>query len=150
MSAGALSGLIPMPFILDRLGRKPCLIIGAFFMLLGIALQSAAVNFAMFIAARWILGFGDILVICTAPLLIAEIAPVQDRAILVTIAGANYQSGAFIAAWTTYGTLQIKVGYPSPFESAFFSRLSYISNHITRVIGLGELPVSFRVFSPYS
>lgn len=150
MSAGALSGLIPMPFILDRLGRKPCLIIGAFFMLLGIALQSAAVNFAMFIAARWILGFGDILVICTAPLLIAEIAPVQDRAILVTIAGANYQSGAFIAAWTTYGTLQIQVSYPSPPEIAFFSRSSYISNHIIRVIGLGELPVSFRVFSPYS
>ncbi|EED13468.1 hexose transporter, putative [Talaromyces stipitatus ATCC 10500] len=108
MSAGALSGLVPMPFIMDRLGRKPCLIIGAFFMILGIALQASAINFAMFIAARWILGFGDILVICTAPLLIAEIAPVQDRAILVTIAGANYQSGAFIAAWTTYGTLQIQ------------------------------------------
>lgn len=117
MSAGALSGLIPMPFILDHLGRKPCLVIGAFFMLLGIALQSAAVNFAMFIAARWILGFGDILVICTAPLLIAEIAPVQDRAILVTIAGANYQSGAFIAAWTTYGTLQIQVSHPFAFQT---------------------------------
>ncbi len=73
----------------------------------------------MFIAARWILGFGDILVICTAPLLIAEIAPVQDRAILVTIAGANYQSGAFIAAWTTYGTLQIKVSHPSPSDTSF-------------------------------
>jgi MFS family permease len=121
MSAGALSGLIPMPFILDRLGRKPCLMIGAFFMILGIALQSAAVNFAMFIAARWILGFGDILVICTAPLLIAEIAPVQDRAILVTISGANYQSGAFIAAWATYGTLQIKVSNSIPSNLAFSS-----------------------------
>ena len=148
MSAGALSGLIPMPFILDRLGRKPCLVIGAFFMLLGIALQSAAVNFAMFIAARWILGFGDILVICTAPLLIAEIAPVQDRAILVTIAGANYQSGAFIAAWTTYGTLQIQVSHPF-----LLIRLSIcldrLSNRIIRVIGPGELPVSFKVSSPY-
>lgn len=150
MSAGALSGLIPMPFILDRLGRKPCLVIGAFFMLLGIALQSAAVNFAMFIAARWILGFGDILVICTAPLLIAEIAPVQDRAILVTIAGANYQSGAFIAAWTTYGTLQIKVSHPSPSDTSFFLRFDHLSNHTTRATGLGEPPVSFRVFSPYS
>ena len=58
-------------------------------------------------AARLILGFGDIIVICTAPLLIAEIAPAQDRAVLVTLAGATYHSGAFIAAWTTYGTLQI-------------------------------------------
>jgi MFS family permease len=61
----------------------------------------------MFVAARLILGLGDIIVICTAPLLIAEIAPAQDRAILVTLAGATYHSGAFIAAWTTYGTLQI-------------------------------------------
>ncbi|KAJ5263163.1 hypothetical protein N7478_010768 [Penicillium angulare] len=62
----------------------------------------------MFVGARYILGFGDIIVICTAPLLITEIAPAQDRAILVTIAGATYHSGAFIAAWTTYGTLKIK------------------------------------------
>jgi MFS family permease len=66
-------------------------------------------NFSMFVGARFILGFGDIIVICTAPLLITEIAPAQDRAILVTIAGATYHSGAFVAAWTTYGTLKIKV-----------------------------------------
>lgn len=62
----------------------------------------------MFVSARYILDFGDIIVICTAPMLITVIAPAQDRAILVTIAGATYQSGAFIAACTTYGTLKIQ------------------------------------------
>ncbi|OJJ45051.1 hypothetical protein ASPZODRAFT_160538 [Penicilliopsis zonata CBS 506.65] len=108
MSAGALSGLLFLPFLMDRYGRKPCLVLGSLFMLLGVGLQSGALNFAMFVAARWILGVGDILVICTAPLLVAEIAPPQDRAVLVTISGATYYTGAFIAAWTTYGTLKIE------------------------------------------
>ncbi|KAJ5462519.1 hypothetical protein N7475_007463 [Penicillium sp. IBT 31633x] len=108
MSVGALAGLAILPFVLDRFGRKICLVVGSLFMLLGVALQSGSMNFSMFVGARFILGFGDIIVICTAPLLITEIAPAQDRAILVTIAGATYHSGAFIAAWTTYGTLKIK------------------------------------------
>ncbi|KAJ5924933.1 hypothetical protein N7454_007572 [Penicillium verhagenii] len=107
MSAGALTGLLILPFMLDHFGRKPCLVFGSFFMLLGVALQAGSINFSMFVGARYILGFGDIIVICTAPMLITEIAPAQDRAILVTIAGATYHSGAFIAAWTTYGTLKI-------------------------------------------
>jgi MFS family permease len=109
MSVGALTGLLILPFMLDRFGRKPCLVFGSMFMLLGVALQSGSINFSMFVGARYILGFGDIIVICTAPMLITEIAPAQDRAILVTIAGATYHSGAFIAAWTTYGTLKIQV-----------------------------------------
>lgn len=109
MSVGALAGLVILPYMLDRLGRRICLVFGSFFMLFGVALQSGSTNFSMFVGARFILGFGDIIVICTAPLLITEIAPAQDRAILVTISGATYHSGAFIAAWTTYGTLKIKV-----------------------------------------
>ncbi|KAJ5873088.1 hypothetical protein N7455_003631 [Penicillium solitum] len=108
MSVGALAGLVILPYMLDRLGRRICLAFGSCFMLLGVALQSGSINFSMFVGARFILWFGDIIVICTAPLLITEIAPAQDRAILVTISGATYHSGAFIAAWTTYGTLKIK------------------------------------------
>ncbi|KAJ5684913.1 hypothetical protein N7536_007532 [Penicillium majusculum] len=108
MSVGALAGLVILPYMLDRLGRRICLAFGSCFMLLGVALQSGSINFSMFIGARFILWFGDIIVICTAPLLITEISPAQDRAILVTISGATYHSGAFIAAWTTYGTLKIK------------------------------------------
>ncbi|KAL2136885.1 hypothetical protein VTI74DRAFT_611 [Chaetomium olivicolor] len=123
MSAGALAGLLFLPFCLDRLGRKPSLIIGSLFMLLGIGLQSGASNFSMFVGGRFILGFGDIIVICTAPLLISEISPAQDRAILVTISGAAYHSGAFIAAWVTYGTLKIQSNWswraPSLIQGVF-------------------------------
>jgi MFS family permease len=78
-------------------------------MLLAVGLQTGATNFGMFIAARLLLGFGANIVLGSAPLLIAEIAHPQDRAILVTLSAASYHSGAFIASWVTYGTLQIQV-----------------------------------------
>ncbi|KAM0193836.1 hypothetical protein ACHAPA_009000 [Fusarium lateritium] len=68
-----------------------------------------AQNFGMFVAARVLLGFGDWIVLGSTPLLIAEIAHPQDRAILVTLSGASYHSGAFISSWVTYGTLQIEM-----------------------------------------
>lgn len=107
MSVGSLVGLLFTPYLLDSLGRRVSLLVGALFMLLGIALQAGATGFGMFVAARFILGVGDIVINVTAPLLVTEIAPVQDRAILVTLQGSTYQSGAFIAALATRGTLTI-------------------------------------------
>ncbi|PGG99753.1 hypothetical protein AJ80_09297 [Polytolypa hystricis UAMH7299] len=107
MSLGSLIGLFFVPYLVDWLGRKSGIIIGCIIMLLAVGLQSGAQNFGMFIAARLLLGLGDCIVLGSAPLLIAEIAHPQDRAILVTLSGASYHSGAFIASWTTYGTLQI-------------------------------------------
>ena len=108
MSLGSLLALFITPYIIDWRGRKVGLVIGSVLMLLAVGLQSGARNFGMFVAARVILGFGDAIVLGSAPLLIAEIAHPQDRAVLVTLSGASYHSGSFIASWTTYGTLQIK------------------------------------------
>ncbi|ORY07379.1 general substrate transporter [Clohesyomyces aquaticus] len=77
-------------------------------MMMAVGLQSGARNFGMFVAARICIGFGDTIVLGAAPLLIAEIAHPQDRAVLVTLSGASYHSGAFIASWVTYGTLKIQ------------------------------------------
>jgi MFS family permease len=109
MSLGSTIGLFFVPYTVDRFGRKAGIVIGCLIMLVAVGLQSGAQNFGMFIVARLLLGFGDNIVLGSAPLLIAEIAHPQDRAILVTLSGASYHSGAFIASWTTYGTLQIKV-----------------------------------------
>ncbi|KAH6871559.1 putative hexose transporter [Thelonectria olida] len=108
MSLGSLCGLFIVPYLIDWYGRKMGLVIGCLFMLLAVGLQSGAQNFGMFLAARLIIGFGDSIVLGSAPLLIAEIAHPQDRAILVTLSGASYHSGAFLASWVTYGTLKIK------------------------------------------
>ena len=122
MSVGSLVGLLITPLVLDHLGRKVSLVIGAVIMLLGIGLQAGSTSFGMFVAARFILGFGDIIINVTSPLLVAEISPVQDRAILVTLQGATYQSGAFIAALVTRGTLTI----PSNWSWRTPSLLQYV------------------------
>lgn len=109
MSLGSTLGLFFVPYTVDRFGRKTGITIGCLIMLIAVGLQSGAQNFGMFIAARLLLGFGDNIVLGSAPLLIAEIAHPQDRAILVTLSAASYHSGAFIASWVTYGTLQIQV-----------------------------------------
>ncbi|KAL2074177.1 hypothetical protein VTL71DRAFT_7955 [Oculimacula yallundae] len=108
MSLGSIIGMFFVPFMVDRFGRKIGVVIGCVIMLFAVGIQTGARNFGMFIAARLILGIGDTVVLGSAPLLIAEIAHPQDRAILVTLSGASYHSGAFIASWVTYGTLQIK------------------------------------------
>ncbi|CAJ0546942.1 Ff.00g015690.m01.CDS01 [Fusarium sp. VM40] len=108
MSLGSLIGLFVVPYLIDWAGRRAGVALGCAVMLLAVGLQTGAQNFGMFVAARILLGFGDCIVLGSAPLLIAEIAHPQDRAILVTLSGASYHSGAFISSWVTYGTLQIE------------------------------------------
>lgn len=107
MSLGSLAGLPICPFIVDRFGRKMGILIGSVFLIIGVALQAGATGFGMFVGGRFLLGFGMCITLSSAPLLIAELSHPQDRAILSTYMGCTYHSGAFIAAWTTYGTLKI-------------------------------------------
>ena len=50
-----------MPFIppiCDKFGRKAGIIVGSVLVLLGVGLQAGANNFDMFIAGRFVIGFG--------------------------------------------------------------------------------------------
>lgn len=107
MSLGSLIGLFFVPYIIDMFGRRSGVLVGSCIMILGVGLQTGAANFGMFVAARLLIGFGDCIVLGSAPLLIAELAHPQDRAVLVTLSGASYHTGAFIASWVTFATLKI-------------------------------------------
>ncbi|KKA30546.1 hypothetical protein TD95_003631 [Thielaviopsis punctulata] len=139
MSLGSLCGLFVVPYLVDRLGRRIGITVGCTIMLIAVGIQTGAQDFGMFVAARLILGFGDSIVLGSAPLLIAEIAHPQDRAVLVTLSGASYHSGAFIASWVTYGTLKI--------DSNWSWRLPSLLQAITTVfiiIGMPWMPESPR------
>ncbi|KAF4450201.1 hypothetical protein F53441_6635 [Fusarium austroafricanum] len=139
MSLGSLIGLFVVPYLVDWAGRKIGVQIGCILMLLAVGLQAGAQNFGMFVAARIILGFGDCIVLGSAPLLIAEIAHPQDRAILVTLSGASYHSGAFISSWVTYGTLQIRSNWSWRLPSLLQSICSVVI-----LIGIFWMPESPR------
>jgi MFS family permease len=56
---GGFFGPIFAGVIADRLGRRPAIFWGSALTLVGILLQTAAQNIAMFVVARIVLGFGS-------------------------------------------------------------------------------------------
>ncbi|KAJ5159069.1 uncharacterized protein N7500_008720 [Penicillium coprophilum] len=102
--------LITMPICAiscDRFGRRPVLFAGAFVLLVGVALQAAAQNVGMFIAARGIIGMGLVLNITVAPLLLLELAFPRQQGPNVAIYNSLWNLGALVAAWITYGSFRI-------------------------------------------
>ncbi|CAD0043038.1 unnamed protein product [Aureobasidium pullulans] len=83
MSLGSLIGLFFVAYTIDLLGRRAGVLIGSVIMCLGVGLQTGAANFGMFVASRLLIGFGDCIVLGSAPLHITELAPPQDRAHLI-------------------------------------------------------------------
>ena len=102
--------LVALPFcaaICDRFGRRPALVAGAAILILGTALQAAAQNVGMFIAARGIMGMGLALNTTAAPLLLLELAYPKQQGTMVGIYNSLWNLGALTAAWVTYGSFRI-------------------------------------------
>ncbi|CAG8981521.1 hypothetical protein HYALB_00003094 [Hymenoscyphus albidus] len=99
---GQLAALPFCAIACDKFGRVAVLLFGAFIILIGTALQDG-----MFIAARGIIGLGLAFNITAAPLLLLELAYPTQRAPMVSIYNALWNSGAIVAAWVTYGTFRI-------------------------------------------
>jgi MFS family permease len=73
--AGMIYGKVP-----DMVGRKWALFYGAASTILGVILQTAAQNIAMFVVARIIIGFGTGASSVAGPVFLAETLPVTYRA----------------------------------------------------------------------
>lgn len=107
MSVGSIVALPITPYIADILGRRAGVITGCIIMIIGVVLQSIGANISMFIAARFLIGFGVAIAHGAAPLLIAELCHPQHRAIFTTIYNSTWYFGSIIASWLTYGTFKI-------------------------------------------
>ena len=107
MAVGSLSAIPIVGYIPDLWGRRTGIMIGCTIMLLGVILQTISVNFRMFVAARFFLGFGVAIAHAASPLLITELAHPQHRAIFTTIYNTTWYFGSIIAAWLTFGTNHI-------------------------------------------
>ena len=107
MAVGSLAAIPIVGYIPDLIGRRLGIFIGCLIMILGVVLQTISVNFRMFVAARFFLGFGVAIAHACSPLLITELAHPQHRAIFTTIYNTTWYFGSIIAAWLTYGTNHI-------------------------------------------
>ncbi|RFU25255.1 hypothetical protein B7463_g11079, partial [Scytalidium lignicola] len=108
---GQLAAILPFPFgayIADHWGRRWGIMIGSIISLIGCALQTASVNFPMFLVARLILGFGVMIDHASAPLLVTELCHTQHRARVTAVYNTTWYFGSIIAAWATFGTINIQ------------------------------------------
>ncbi|KAJ3559387.1 hypothetical protein NM688_g384 [Phlebia brevispora] len=101
---GCLAAYPFAPYLSDGLGRRLTIWIGATIMLGAVGLQGGARNLNMFIAARFLIGFGVTFAANAAPMLVTEISYPLYRSQLTALYNSLWYSGNIVASWTTFGT----------------------------------------------
>ncbi|CAK3973415.1 hexose carrier [Lecanosticta acicola] len=101
---GGFFGPIFSGVIADRLGRRPAILWGSLITFVGILLQTAAQNIAMFVVARIILGFGSAISGIAGAVYLSETFPSRWRTWGVGLLNDFYYVGALLAAGITLGT----------------------------------------------
>ncbi|OZJ02060.1 hypothetical protein BZG36_04964 [Bifiguratus adelaidae] len=139
MSIGSLVGVFFAPPASDRLGRKWAIIIGSVIMIIGVALQTGATVIGMFIAARFLIGFGLAITSNAAPTLVTELAHPDQRGVITGLYNTMWYLGSIIAAWTTFGTINIQNTWAWRIPS-----LLQMLPSLLQVVAVGFMPESPR------
>ncbi|KAF2733679.1 putative sugar transporter [Polyplosphaeria fusca] len=120
---GGFFGPLVSGVVTDKLGRRPAIFWGCVITIVGIILQAAAQNIAMFVVARIILGFGSAITGIASGVYLSETFPSRYRAWGVGLLNDFYYVGALIAAGITLGTGQWQSTWawraPSLFQAIF-------------------------------
>ncbi|KAK3294443.1 general substrate transporter [Chaetomium fimeti] len=106
-SLGALMAIPFIPTTSQYLGRRRTILLASLIMCMGAGLQAGSRNSDMFLASRWVLGFGIPFAIVNASSLIGELSYANERPVMTSLFNASWFVGAIIAAGTTYGTFQM-------------------------------------------
>ncbi|KAE8147993.1 general substrate transporter [Aspergillus avenaceus] len=135
---GAFVGCIFMSYLSDRISRKWAITAMVVVFDIGAILQTAAVNYDMLVAGRFIGGIGVGTLAMGAPLYISEISPPNMRGTLLVLESISITSGVVIAYWITFGTRHL------PGEACF--RLPFGLQMVSATaLGLG---IHFFPYSP--
>ncbi|KAI1249684.1 hypothetical protein MGN70_009297 [Eutypa lata] len=103
---GSFFGTMVSGVLTDRLGRRPTTFWGAAVTLVGIVIQTAAQNMAMFVVGRVVLGFGSAISGTASAVYLSEAFPIRWRAWGAGLLNDFYYVGALIAAGVTLRTGQ--------------------------------------------
>ncbi|OOF90366.1 hypothetical protein ASPCADRAFT_410173 [Aspergillus carbonarius ITEM 5010] len=139
MLLGAFVGCLFMSYLADRISRKWALTVVVVVFDIGAILQTAATNYDMLVAGRFIGGIGVGTLAMGAPLYISEVSPPELRGTLLVLESISITLGVAIAYWITYATRFI------PSEASF--RLPFGLQMLTATIlgaGIHLFPYSPR------
>ncbi|KAI0172367.1 MFS general substrate transporter [Hypoxylon sp. FL1284] len=106
-SLGALMAIPFIPSVSQYLGRRWSIMTGSLILCLGAGLQAGARNSDMFLASRWVLGFGIPFAIVNASSLVGELSYEKERSTMTSLFSSSWHVGAIVAAGVTYGTFQM-------------------------------------------
>lgn len=101
---GQLGALVIVAPLIQKFGPRRPIAIGSSILLVGIALQAAAVNYSMFVVGRVLIGFGNAIQNTACPILASELAHPFQRTQIIGIQNTTGSLGQIMAAWITYGT----------------------------------------------
>ncbi|KAH3667512.1 hypothetical protein OGAPHI_003161 [Ogataea philodendri] len=108
MWIGQIVSVFIVQYFADRFGRRPCAIGSMLIVTVGIILQSAAQDVAMFVIGRIVLGFGFGIGAVSVSVLIAELTPRKWRTTVTGLFFTNFLIGSIIASAVTYGSMDIQ------------------------------------------
>lgn len=135
---GALIGALNQGWIADKISRKYSIVVAVCVFIVGSILQTAAVQYAMLVVARFIGGLGIGMLSMVAPLYISEISPPEIRGSLLVLEELSIVTGIVIAFWITYGAQYI--------DSEWAWRLPFLLQILPGLLlGVG---IFFLPFSP--
>lgn len=104
---GGIFGAFLMQPIPDKFGRRRAIMIAAAVTTIGIILQAAAQNVAMFVIARFIVGVGSAISNGAAPTLLGELLPPRTRSRMLGLFFSCYYVGSLASAIVNYGSQNI-------------------------------------------
>ncbi|PGH14335.1 hypothetical protein AJ79_03157 [Helicocarpus griseus UAMH5409] len=122
---GSLAAVFFTGPINDRFGRRAGMFVGAAIIIIGTCIQAPSVNRDMFLAGRFVLGFGVSFACVSAPCYVSEIAHPTWRGTLTGLYNCTWQAffpqyqpyiGSIVASWVIYGcaTIDSDVGFRIP------------------------------------
>ncbi|RYP51779.1 hypothetical protein DL768_002926 [Monosporascus sp. mg162] len=104
---GSIVSFFITPYVADHFGRKAAITYGCIFMIAGGCVSAFCNGYEMFVAGRFILGFGNSLSQMASPLLLTELCHPQHRGPVTAVYNCLWNLGALLVAWIGWGTAQL-------------------------------------------
>ncbi|KAF9800155.1 hypothetical protein SFRURICE_016580, partial [Spodoptera frugiperda] len=95
--AGVLTGPYIAGYLCNVIGRKPCLYIGAVFLIIGYIIKALAKHVAVIYTGRAVAGFGNGMLFVINLVYLGELASTRIRGTLLTLTGFSSTFGTLVA-----------------------------------------------------
>ncbi|KAJ5459940.1 uncharacterized protein N7458_001492 [Penicillium daleae] len=108
---GSIPAVILSGPVNDIFGRRKGMFTGAAIIIIGTCIQAPATSHGMFLAGRFILGFGVSFCCVSAPCYVSEMAHPVWRGTLTGLYNCTWYIGSIVASWIVYGCENITHSY---------------------------------------